>query len=291
MATKRTSKTQTQEPEAFTLPRETIRLGYILKQKGNITNKNHVAYGGRLDDATDLYVAKTDEYGDYIDILTEEEKEYLEAKLALSPGSLNPNTVGGYYSKIGILLGKSGIKLNLNKASDYIKYKVLLSYTDKVSPDIFSSHLRKTYDYEVINEEDVQSKVTKRVNYNKEAYKLFGKIEDSKVQLLGAYKSLTGKKVSPESSQEWLVGQIGTLVESNAKLFVDTLTDPLYESKLFIEQAIDAGAIKKLKGLYYTTDGMEISNEGEIPTLINAISYLDSVENQDLRLVIELKMK
>jgi hypothetical protein len=275
------------------LPDEKVTVKYVLRQKGNITNRSHVAYGGKLEDVVDKYCARMSptRRDSFLPIFTPEEQAFLEKELALAEGDLNPNKSDGYFSQILIRLSKAGISLDLSKADDYIKYKVLLSYTDKVSPDIFTTHTRKTYDYEIVRAKDVTQKATKRLNYNKESYKILGKIENSRDQLAGAYRILTGKKISSETSKEWLEARVGNLIEEDAKRFVEVLTDPLYEGKLFIERAIDHGAIKKLKGLYYTIDGVELANEGETPTLINAINYLDNIENQDLRLSIEIKMK
>ena len=288
MTVKRTTKAK-----AFSLPGGKVRVRYVLKQHGNITDKRHVAYGGKLDDAMDNYVAQMSptKKGAFVSIFTEEEEEYLEDRLALEKGDLNPNKSDGFYNDIRVSIGKSGKLLDLSQAEDYVEYKVLLSYENKVSPDIFTTPLRKTYNYEMVRESDVTQKATKRLNYNKEAYKILGRIGDSREQLTGAYRVLKNKRVSNESSMEWLEAQVGQLIDDDAKRFVEVLTDPLYESKLFIEQAIDHGAIKRLKGLYYTTDGIELSQDGESPTLINAITFLDSVENQDLKLALELKMK
>jgi len=283
--------TRTTKAKAFALPNEKVRIKYVLRQKGNITNRNHVAYGGKLDDVMDEYPAHRDQSGAFIKVFTPEEQAYLEKALALPEGELNPNKEDGYFQRFKVRIGKTGKPLDLSKPIDFIEYKVLLSYTDKVSPDIFTTPTKRTYDYEVVREKDITQKATKRLNYNRESYKILGKIEDSAERLAGAYRSLTGRKVSKESDKEWLVTQVGDLIEKDAKRFVDVLTDPLYETKLFIEQAIDHGAIKKTKGLYYTDAGMELSNEGESPTLMNAIVFLDSVENQDLRLAIELKLK
>jgi hypothetical protein len=275
----------------FSLPDEKVTVKYVLRQHGNITNRNHVAYGGKLEGATDLFPAKMAPTGYFEDILTEEEAILLENKLALAPGELNPNNMDGYFNKVSVMLGKTPVTLHLYKPLDYLKYKILLSYTDVVSPDIFSTQFKKTYKYEIVREKDVMTKATKKLNYNKEAYKLLGKIEDSKEQLVGAYRSITGRKVSNESSHDWLVTQVGNLIDQDARKFVEILTDEHYETKLFIEQAIDHRAIKRVKGLYYTADGMELSDTGESPTLINAIAYLDNIENQDVKLVIKSNMK
>lgn len=291
MTTKVRTKTASKTEPKFKSPEGTINVRYVLRQSGNITNKRHVAYGGKLEGVLDEYPARMDSTGYYVSIFSDEEVDYLEDKLSLEQGDLNPHKRDGFYSKLKVNIGKEGLTLDLAKPTDYIKYKLLLSYTDKVSPDIFSTSSKRTFDYEIVRQKDVLQKATKRLNYNREAYKILGKIEDSLEQLTGAYRSVTGKRTSSETSKEWLVTQVGDLIDNNAKRFVEILTDPQYESKLFIEKAIDQGAIKNVKGLYYTQDGVELSIEGERPTLINAIGYLDNIENQDIKLLIESKIK
>ena len=278
----------------FSLPNERLRINYILRQHGNITDKRHVAYGGKLDGSYDSFppkMSRTSASGSLISFLSLDEQAYLEKYLALDDGELNPNNKVGYLRTFEVKIGKEGIGLDLSSPEDYLKYKVLLSYTDIVSPDIFSTPTKLSYKYEVVREKDVNKKVSTRVNYNRDAYMLFGKMEDSREQLAGAYRVITGKRISADSKIDWLIGQVGQLIEADAKRFVEVIKDDLYQDKLFLELAIDNGQIVKTKGLYYTEDGIELSVAGEKPTLINAIQFLNNIENQDLKLVIQSKMK
>ena len=109
----------------FALPEERVNLRYILRQKGNITNRKHVAYGGKLEDVKDDYFAKRYEDGTFAKVFTDEEQAFLENELSLPPGSLNPNKVDGFYRKFNVKLGKEGMSLDLSKPHDFIKYKVL----------------------------------------------------------------------------------------------------------------------------------------------------------------------
>lgn len=282
------TKKQTQ---AFELPTEKVLVRYVMRQSGNIRNRNHVAYGGKLDGSIDTLPAKMVDGGNYADIFTEEEQLFLEKKLFLEEGDLSSYNKKGFLSKFKVTIGKEQTTLYLDKPTDFIKYKILESYAGLVSPDIFTTPTYKGYRYEFVREADVVSKQTTKLNYNRDAYKLFGKIEDSREQLAGAYRMVSHNKVSAESTLEWLRGQVGELIDKDAKGFVLTLKDEFYQTKLFIEQAIDAKVISRSKGLYYTADGMELSAEGEQPTLINAIKFLDNISNQDIKLQLTSKMK
>ena len=281
----------TTKKDGFALPNEVVQIKYILKQKGNITNRRHVAYGGMLEGTLQEYAVRMDDDGVVSLNLTQEEKEYIINDLYLDEDAFNSYNEDSYFKKLKVDIGKEGIRLDLSKSVDFLKYKLLLSYTDVFSPDIFSTSSRKTYRYEVVRQKDVIEKSTKRLNYNKEAYKILGRIEGSKEALAGAYRALTSNRVSAESSIEWLAGKVGDLIDQDAKKFVETLSDEHYEAKLFIEKAIDAKAVKRSKGLYYTSEGVELAEEGMKPSLINAINFLNNISNQDIKLLISTKMK
>jgi len=56
---------------------------------------------------------------------------------------------------------------------------------------------------------------------------------------------------------------------------------------LLIEKAIDAGKVIKSKGLYRTAEGIELCEEGQVPTLDNAVAFLNDPKNQDIKLLIK----
>jgi hypothetical protein len=130
----------------------------------------------------------------------------------------------------------------------------------------------------------------KRFDYKKDAFKLYGKIEDDKNKLLGVYKLLTNKPVSNDTSLKWLQTKIEEIIDTKPMSFVSVVNDKAFYTKMLITDAVDKGVIVKTSNKYTTADGLDLCNSGEIPTFDNAVAYLDSPKNQEVRDIVEAKI-
>lgn len=271
----------------FALPSERIFIRYVKRQSGFVTSKSHIAYGGKLEGASDELPAKQDRAGKYIDPLTREEHEGLEALMGVDPNYLSVHKpLNNFWDSMKVRLTKEGVFLDLSNAYDFIKYKVLLTYDDYVSPSILNTNLKKSYRYEIVRGADENIKDKEEVDYNIQAYRWFGKIEDSREQLAGIIQVMTGRSVAT-TDHDWLIKEVGKIVKDKPRRFVEILSDTNYKDKLFIEKALSRKKVVKRKNLYYTEDGIDICEEGEQPTLMNAIKFLKNIKNQDVKLAIE----
>jgi len=278
--------------KSFSLPNNSILVRYIKRQKGNISNKNHIAYGGMLEGSIQYLNPKKGANGQYVNVLSDLEQSYLEKKLALDEGGLSIyKKEGNFFKELRpIPLTKEGFMLDLSDPVEYIKYKVLLSYSDLISPSVTETGNKRTYRFEMVAKGDDDKVAKKGIDYKRQAYKILSNIEDNRDQLAAAIRLTTGKKVSTESGHEWLIGQVGNEIEKNAKSFCEIMTDDLFEIKHFIEKGIDKKAIVKDRGLYRTIDGIDLCYEGDIPTLEKAIVFLTDIQNQDIKLLIQSKI-
>ena len=274
--------------KSFSLPDKKVTVRFVKRQTGNITNKNHIAYGGKLEGAFDVLPAKMRRDGKYERFLTEIEQEELEKLLGRDSGSLSTHKkVDNFWDDISITLGKEGLILDLSDPWDYIKYKVLLAYDDMISPSITETSFKRTYRYELVTVDDVRDKLKKDVNYDIKAYDLLSEIKDSKEQLVGILRMVTNKKYSTETDHDFLVAKVAQAIKEDSKRFVEILEDPDYQIKLLIEKAIDNGKAVRERGLYRTIDGIELCEEGLTPTLDNAIDFLQLKKNQDIKLLLK----
>lgn len=273
--------------EYFMLPDEHVEVKYVKRQTGFVTNEGHVAFGGKLEGTSVVLPAKNNRDGKYAQALSPKEQKGLEQLMGVDHNYLSIHKpLNNYWDTIKINLPKEGIFLNLNNPYDFIKYKVLLTYVDYISPSILDTHTKRSYKYEIVRASDQQNKNKSTVNYAIEAYKQFGKIEDSREQLAGVLRVMSGKSASTKD-HDWLISEVGKLVADSPKRFVEVLTDPNYKIKLFIEKAISKKAISRMRGKYSTKDGIELCEEGEQPTLVNAIKFLKAIKNQEIKLAIE----
>lgn len=294
---KKVNKTEASEPKqenvavaeyvAYALPNEKVTVRYVKRQSGFVTNPKHVAYGGKLEGAIDALPAKKDRAGNFVNVLTLEEQNELERLMKVDDGFLSVHRVKeNFWEDQNIKLSKEGRILDLSNPYEFIDYKILLTYTDYISPSIMDTPLKKSYKYELVREKDINVKEMSRADYNRSAYRLFGKIEGSREQLAGVIRVLDNRTVAT-TDHDWLIKEVDKLVEKDPKRFVETLNDPNYKTKLFIEQAISSKIVIRSNGKYATKDGINLCEDGETPTLMNAIRFLNNIKNQDIKLAIE----
>jgi hypothetical protein len=124
------------------------------------------------------------------------------------------------------------------------------------------------------------------------AYREFGKIESDKEKLRVIIELMDGRPTAPNTKIEYLQGKIGDLLESNTRLFLSTIQDPLLDTKVLIKKAIEAGVISNRGNfLYYKEDNSPLCSNGEEPTLNIAAKFLNLPKNQELKFSIEAKIK
>ena len=104
-----------------------IQVKFIPRNYMGITNSKHVLFGGMSENSVlILTVPVLESTGSYKNILTKEEKDFLEDYLGLEFNALSIyKKVDNYWDNFSIRLTKQGITLNLLDPNDYIKYKVL----------------------------------------------------------------------------------------------------------------------------------------------------------------------
>jgi len=273
--------------KTFTLPQKTVTVKYIKRKKGMASNvsEDHVISGGMLSGSVKRYCTPLMRNGSLANVLNSAEKEELE-KLT----GLNLSIYSDFWKEHSISLFKEDNLLDLSNPLDYISYKILLSYKNDICSTWAERNSKQTYEFVIVSGDEELNE--KKVSYDskKEAFKLYGKIEDDKDKLLGILKLLTNKPISSDSTLTWLQTKVEEFIDSKAKLFVDLMKDSKFETKLLIQDAEEKGYVKKSGNKYSTIDGLDLCENGQIPTFENAIAYLDNPKHQDVRGIVEAKL-
>lgn len=283
------------------LSNETVIVRFIAKARGTITDPKHVLYGNMAPKAKIKFPVPMLRSGFYADVLTTDEKNFLEWKLGLEPGALgvykkqdnfwddsNPQGIGR------VELSKGDNYFDKSKPLDYIRLAILRKYSDIIAPSIqvLQEKPKSTYRFVIINEKDSTKDANLKVTSKAQAYKMFGKIEDDKDKMRTIIEIIDGRPVAANTKIEYLQGKIGELIESNTKLFLNIVNDPLLDNKILIKKAIEAGIIANRGNyLYYKKDNSPLCNNGEEPTLNVAAKFLSLPKNQELKFNIEAKLK
>lgn len=286
------------------LRNERVIVRFIPKLNGKITDPKHVCYGGKTQNSIDRYVVPKLSSGIYVDVLTKQEKAYLEDVLGLEYNALSIyNKVDNFWSdanqngiSVVFLVGKDDTYLDLSNPEDYIRYKILLANKDFIAPSIqaLQDAPKASYRYVIITEGDETKASKERLNYTKESYKEFGKIEDNAEYLKVIVETIMNRPVANNTKIDWLQAKCDELIQSDSKLFYRIISDPLLPTKALIRKCQEKGLIAKRNDALYLNlpDNKEpLCENGEISTLNNAAKYLNAPKRQDLLFTLQAKVK
>ena len=282
------------------LRNERVIIKHIDKQTGMVHDPRHVLYGGMAENAKKVYTVPLLRSGMFCDILTKDEKNYLEYILGLEPNALSIyNKENNFWSTANdngistVVLYKQDNYLDLSNPVDYIKYKILLANKNNIAPSMeaLQDTPKATYEFVIISEGDTAKAAKSNMSAKMQSYKEFGKIEDDADILRLIIETIDGRPLSSKTKLEILQTKINDLIQSNSKLFLKVVTDKLLPTKVLIRKAIDAGIISKRGNfLYLRKDGTPLCNDDQEPTLNIAAMYLNEPKHQELKFSIEAQL-
>lgn len=282
------------------LRNERVIIRHIPRQSNMVQNPKHVLYGGMADTAIRVFVVPKLSSGKYVNVLTDDEKDFLEDAMGLEPNALSiykrdnnfwdDSNVDGV-SKV--MLKKQDNYLDLSNPEDYIKYKILLANKDYIAPSLqdLEDYPKATYQFVIIEEGDETKSAKSNMSNTMMCYKEYGKVEDDKDTLSLIIETLDGRPVATSSKLEFLQTKINDLIQANPKTFLQVITDKLLPTKVLIRKAISHGIISKRGDfLYLRSDGKPLCNDNEDPTINVAARYLNNPKYQSVKFAIEAEL-
>lgn len=213
------------------------------------------------------------------------QKEFFEKELGVDLNwSKQENNFWKTDRRGRVILSKEGMSLNLSLPLDMLKYLILLSNESAISPSYEDRHLKATYEFMMVDEAKVTTKKLEEANVKSQAYIKFAEVTNSKKATIGFIKSL-GRTIPATASEEWLKGEVLNIVDTNPKYFLEIVNHPQYDERIFVQEAVEAGAIIRKSDKRYTLD-----NGAELGELTDAINYLLNPDNQEVKLRIKAKI-
>ena len=269
---------------------ERILVRFVPKEDSNITNPKHILYGGMAEGAIKYYtvpiLAST---GTYKNILTDDEKAFLESYMGLEYNALSVyNKTNNFWANFTVRLTKHDNYLDLSDPNDYIKYKVLLANTDFIADSLktLNDHPKATYQFVMIKEGESEKREEEKMSVTMKCYKEYGKIEDDNDTLRCIIELIDNRPIAKNTKSEFLKTRINSLIQADPKLFYNIITDEYLNNKVLIKTATEEGVIKRRNNLYYFED-TPLCPDGTESTLSVAAEYIGLGKNQDLKLRIE----
>ena len=262
-----------------------------------VNNSKHVLYGGLAENAFREYVVpRLASNGAFVNILTNDEKTYLEDIMQLEPNALSIHRKeDNYWKDVKVRLGRQDTILDLSVPVDYIKYKVLKANSDFIASSLeeLEENPKVTYQFVMISEADENKTGLKKLSYSMQAYMLLGKLKDDDYTLRVIVEILEGRPVSKNTSGEVLLAKINDYISTDAKqtkTFLSIAEDKLLPTKVLIRKATEAGLISKRGTFYYLTkENLPLCENNEDPTLNVAAKYLNTPKHQEIKLMLEAK--
>lgn len=283
------------------LRNERVIVRHVPKLSGLITNPKHILYGGMAENATKVFTVPRLSSGMYVNVLTDDEKAFLEHIMKLEVNALS------IYKKIDnfwddtndkgisrVRLTKQDNYFNLADPEDYIRYKILLANKNYIAPSLeaLQDAPKASYQFVIISEGDETKNAKINMSTTMKCYKEFGKIENDADILRVIIETIDGRPLSSTSKLEFLQIKANDLIQADSKLFLNVISDPFLPTKVLIKRAIEAGIISNRGNyLYLRSDNTPLCESGEEPTLNVAARYLNNPKHQDTKFSLEAKLK
>lgn len=277
--------------EVFTLPNEVVTVKFIPRKKGMAANvaDNHVIAGGMLTNAVKTYtLPRKLRGGGLINALTKAEKNYLENETGI-----DLSVYGDFWKKFKVKLRKDDASnvFDLSTPMGYIAIKIIEKYEDEIAKSWSDRNNKPTYQFVITRPEEITDEKKLKLDYKKEAFKLYGKIEDDRDKLINVLKLLSNKPISSDSKLKWIQGLVEGYVDASPSKFLSVVKDSSFETRCLINEGIAAKVIEQKGNKYSTVDGLDLCESGSVPTIDNAVKYLENPKHQDVRSLIEAKIE
>lgn len=284
------------------LRNERIVVRYLPKKTGIWgSNPKHILAGGMAEGAVRTFVVPRLSSGMFVNILTDKEKAFLEDIMGLEYNALSIYKKNDNFWDDGNESGISRVRLtkqdnylNLSDPEDYIRYKILLANKDYIAPSMqaLQDMPKATYQFVIISEGEETKMAKGNMSATMMCYKEFGKVENDIDTLRVIVETITGRPTAPTSKLEFLQTKANELIQSDSKLFLRVITDPMLNTKVLIKNAIEAGLISNRGNfLYLREDNTPLCEANEEPTLNIAAKYLNSPKHQEVLFSLQAKLK
>ena len=277
------------------LRNERIIVRYVPKESGIVTNPKHILYGGMAENAVKYFTVPQLESGRLVNVLTDEEKEFLEYIMGLEYNALSIyKKENNYWSNRQVRLLKQDNILDLSDPEQYIKYKILLANKDDIAPSLqaLQDIPKATYKFVLIREGEETSNARQEMSATMQAYMEYGKYENDADTLRTIIETIDGRPLAVNTKVEFLQTRVNKLIQADAKLFLKVITDPLLPTKVTIKRAVEAGLVSNRGGFFYLReDGSPLCSNNEDPTFNIAAKFLASPKNQSIKFSLEAKLK
>ena len=212
--------------------------------------------------------------------LTEEDEKRLENKMNMSPGTLSRYNKD-YWTMFKVDVPKEGTILDLAFPEDELKYMVLKAHQRVANSEMerFDSPFAE---YVMTSQEQEAKVVNKKSKLKRKAYKVFSNMSTTEMRDV---LKVMGKRAGDDSSVDFVESQLDKIVTDDPQNFLNTVEDPTFEMRAFIDDCIASRVLVKNGTKYQLPGGDTVGY-----TLEQTIEYLKNPDYQEVYLDLKGKM-
>lgn len=295
---KKESEKMAEEIKVNPLRKERVFVRFVPHESGLAgADKKHVLSGARANGSTTTFsVPILSSTKTYKNVLTNDEKDFLEQALRLEKNALSVyNTTNNFWQSYKVKINtKEGLHLDLSNPEDYIKYKVLLANNDFVAPSVQEriDRPKKSYQFEMVSENNEADMENVKVDALISGARELGKIENDADTMRVLAEMIDTRPYGQNTEKAFLRARLANLLQQDPKTFYRNITDPLLHTKVVIRRAQELGKVSRRGEFFYlASSGAPLCEDGENPTYAIAARYLNAPAHQDIKFLLESEIE
>jgi hypothetical protein len=273
---------------------ERVIVRFIRRETSFIPDRGHVMFGGMHEKAKRRFVVPVLPSGAYVSVLTPNEEKFLERHMQLEDGALSVyKKVDNYWSNRHVELGKDDSVFDLSTPDGYINYKILLANRDFIarSQEEYDRQPKASYQFVIVQDRDKHKANLSAFNTRAKAFRLFNEISGDVKKLASVVFLSTGRYVSPTASRDDVLLLVQSLMDSDARKFVEVVEDPVFDTKVLLSRCVTLGIVRQMQRLYYLVENNQpLCEDGQDPTMEAACAYLNAPRHQEVLFKLQGKM-
>ena len=204
----------------------------------------------------------------------------LEKKMNMSAGTLSRYNKD-YWTMFKVDVPKDGTILDLAFPEDELKYMVLKAHQRVANSEM--ERFDSPFAEYVMTSEEQEAKVeNKKSKLKRKAYKVFSNMSTTEMKDV---LKVMGKRAGDDSSVDFVESQLDKIVTDDPQNFLNTVEDPTFAMRAFIDDCISSRVLVK-NGTKYQLPGGDVVGYA----LEQTIEYLQNPSNQEVYLDLKGKL-
>jgi hypothetical protein len=224
-------------------------------------------------------------------------QDYFETEMNLKPGSMSVyKKKESFWHTFRISIDKDGMELNLNNIIDNLKWRVL-KVVPQIAPNWKDKYKSAEYKFALVDGEHIIEDTIKKTDLLMKAYGHLESVNSSETKmrnLLKVFYGTTGR-ITATTSRKQMIAMIGNIISESElsgslRKFVSIIEDESYNIKVFIQDALEAGALVRFNKTKYKLAG-GTDNDAIANNEVELIEFLENKKNNVIKKTLETQIK